>query len=116
MLPWKQTSPETEQFRFIERWLAGEVTFVELCRQFGVSRKTGYKRVLRYRCCGWEGLGDRSRATCRHPNETPLAVAEQLIAARQAHPTWGTEETGGTAASCGARGVVACAQHRREYT
>ena len=63
MLPWKQTSPEMEQIRFIERWEGGEVTFVELCRRFGISRKTGYKRVHRFQWYGWEGLGDRSRAS-----------------------------------------------------
>ena len=53
VLPWKQTSPEREQIRFIEGWKAGEVTFVELCRGFGVSRKTGYKRVQRFQSYGW---------------------------------------------------------------
>ena len=92
MLPWKETSPETEQMRFIERWQGGEVTFVELCRRFGVSRKTGYKRVERFQSYGWEGLGDRSRAPRRHPNTTPRAVAERLIKARQDHPTWGPKK------------------------
>ena len=92
VLPWNHTSPETEQMRFVERWQAGEVTFVELCRQFGVSRKTGYKRVHRFQSCGWEGLGDRSRSPRRHPNATPRAVAERLIMARREHPTWGPKK------------------------
>ena len=60
VLPWKQTDLETEHVRFIEQWLAGGVIFVELCRQFGISSKTGYKRVWRFEAYGWEGLGDRS--------------------------------------------------------
>ena len=92
MLPWNETSPETEQVRFIERWQAGGVTFTQICRQFGVSRKTGYKRVQRFRSYGWEGLGDWSRAPRRHPNKTPSAVAERLIAARRSHPTWGPKK------------------------
>ncbi len=91
-MPWKEISPESEQERFIEQCQAGEVTFVEACRQFGISRKTGYKRLQRFRSCGWDGLGDRSRAPRSHPNETPRAVAEQLIAARRAHPTWGPKK------------------------
>ena len=91
-MPWKETSPETEQMRFIERWQAGEVTFVELCRRFGVSRKTGYKRVDRFQSFGWEGLGDRSRAPRRHPNTTPRAVSDRLVAARREHPTWGPKK------------------------
>lgn len=92
MLPWNDTSPETEQECFIERWQAGGVTFVEICRQFGISRKTGYKRVHRFESFGLDGLGDRSRAPLRRPNKTPSAVAERLIAARRAHPTWGPKK------------------------
>ncbi len=92
MLPWKESSPESEQERFIEQCQAGEVTFVEACRQFGISRKTGYKRLQRFRSCGWDGLGDRSRAPRSHPNETSRAIAERLIAARKARPTWGPKK------------------------
>lgn len=91
-MPWKQSSPETEQLRFIEGWQAGEATFVEMCRRFGISRKTGYKRVLRFQTYGWDGMGDRSRAPRNHPNKTSRAVVERLIEARQAHPTWGPKK------------------------
>ena len=54
----KQTSREIEQVRFIERWHEEEVTFVDLCRQFAISRKAGYKRVERFKTWGvgmdWE--------------------------------------------------------------
>ena len=92
MLSWKETNPENEQVRFIERCEAGEVTFVEACRQFGISRMTGYKRLQRFRSFGWDGLGDRSRAPRSHPNETPRTIVEQLIWAKQAHPTWGPKK------------------------
>ena len=54
MLPWKDTSREQEQIRFIQLWKTGEVTFTELCRQLGRSRKTGFKRAERYKLWGWE--------------------------------------------------------------
>jgi len=92
VLPWKQTSRETEQIRFIRRWQVGGLTFVDLCRQYGVSRKTGYKRVHRFQAYSWEGLRDRNRTPRRHPNRTPRAVAERLIEARQAYPTWGPKK------------------------
>ena len=91
-LPWKETSPEDEQKRFIERCREGEVTFVEACRQFGISPKTGYKRLQRFQSCGWDGLGDHTRAPRSHPNETPRAVAEGLIAVKRANPTWGPKK------------------------
>ena len=92
VLPWKQTNLETEQIRFIERWQTGGVSFVDLCRQFGISSKTGYKRVWRFEAYGWEGLGDRSRAPHSHPNRTSRAVAERLTTARREHPTWGPKK------------------------
>ena len=92
VLPWRQTNPEEEQIQFIERWKAGRVTFAELCGQFGISRKTGYKRVQRYEAYGWEGLGDRSRVRHRHPNRTSRAVAERLIAFKHARPKWGPKK------------------------
>lgn len=88
-VPWKRTSPEQEQVRFIERWQQGELSFVRLCGQFGISPKTGYKRVQRFQADGWEGLGDYSRAPHHHPHQVDPAVVERLVLARQAHRTWG---------------------------
>jgi len=92
VVPWKSASPEVEQIRFIERWEIKGETFLDLCRAFGISRKTGYKRVHRFQAWGWDGLGDLSRAPRQHPNQTERAVAERLIVARQAHPTWGPKK------------------------
>ena len=91
-MPWKSTNPEVEQIRFIERWESEGETFLELCRAFGISRKTGYKRVQRFRAWGWDGLGDLSRAPHRHPNQTRREVVERLIVVRQEHPTWGPKK------------------------
>ena len=91
-MPWKSTSPETEQIRFIQRWERGGENFLELCQTFGISRKTGYKRVHRFQAWGWDGLGDWSRAPHRHPNQTGPEVVRRLIASRQEHPTWGPKK------------------------
>jgi transposase len=48
-----------------------------LCREFGISRKTGYKIFERYEECGLEGLSDRTRRPFRYANQLP----EQLEAA-----------------------------------
>ena len=65
---------------------------MELCRSFGISRKTGYKRVQRFQVWGWDGMGDLSRAPHEHPNRTEGAVVESLILARRNHPTWGPKK------------------------
>ena len=49
-----------ERLRFVARLLEGEKMAV-LCREFDISRKTGYKIFERYKDCGLEGLTDRSR-------------------------------------------------------
>lgn len=45
-----------------------------LCREFGISRVTGYKVYNRYKDCGLDGLRDRSRRPNRHANKAHLQV------------------------------------------
>lgn len=92
MLPWQETSVEAERLRFIERRAAGEESHVASCRQFGISRKTGYEVIGRYEAYGKDGLRDRSRAPHHHPNATPRELQEGIIAAKRAHPTWGPKK------------------------
>ena len=44
-----------ERLQFVARRLAGE-PMAELCREFAISRKTGYKIFDRYKECGVQGL------------------------------------------------------------
>ena len=83
---------ETSRLRFIDRVTAGEEPVTELCRQSGISRKTGYKLIHRYAAHGEEGLLDRSRAPHDHPNATPRELAERIVEAKCAHPTWGPKK------------------------
>ena len=92
MLPWKETSVESERLRFIERVTAGEDPVTELCRQSGISRKTGYKLIHRYEAYGEDGLLDRSRAPHDHPNATPRELAKRIVEAKRTHPTWGPKK------------------------
>jgi Helix-turn-helix domain len=66
-----------ERLRFVARLLEGEKMAV-LCREFDISRKTGYKIFERYQHCGVEGLTDRSRRPYRQANKLPACV-ERLI-------------------------------------
>lgn len=91
-MPWRETNVETERLRFIERWQAGGESVAELCRQFGISRKTGYKLIGRYESYGEDALLDRSRAPHTHPNATALEVAERIIEAKRERPTWGPKK------------------------
>jgi hypothetical protein len=58
-MPWKECSVMDERMQFVARRLAGE-SMAELCREFGIARKTGYKIFDRYQHCGIDGLTDRN--------------------------------------------------------
>ncbi len=93
-MPWKDTRVEEERIKFLVAWLDEDSgwSMSELCAAFGVSRKSGYKWVQRYRDGGMEALRHQGRAPHHHPNATPAAVVKQLIAARRRHPTWGARK------------------------
>jgi transposase InsO family protein len=78
-----------ERFKFVQAYREEDFNFAELCRRFGVSRKTGYKWVARYELEGLEGLKDQSRAPDRHPNEVLAEIAGQILESRRRHPHWG---------------------------
>jgi len=59
-MPWKECNPVDERIKFIARLLDGH-KMAPLCREFGISRKTGYKILTRYNDIGLHGLDDRSR-------------------------------------------------------
>jgi transposase InsO family protein len=77
-----------ERMRFVARLQAGE-RMTELCREFGISRKTGHKFWSRYKARGLRGLEDESRAPHVTPRRTAPEVEQLLVAMRRAHPTWG---------------------------
>ena len=70
-MPWKECSVMDERLRFVARRLVGE-PMAELCTEFGISRKTGYKIFDRYQECGMPGLTDRSRRPYRNAHQLPF--------------------------------------------
>ena len=69
--------------------LRGKETVAELCRRFGISRKTGYKLIGRYEAYGEGGLLDLNRAPHYHPNATSTQVAGRIVEVKRERPTWG---------------------------
>jgi transposase InsO family protein len=67
------------------------LAFNEVCRRFGVSRKTGYKWLGRYRAGGKEALGDRSRKPHRSPRQVTPELARSVIALRE-ETAWGARK------------------------
>ena len=80
-----------ERIRFVIRLKDGE-TMASLCREFGISRKTGYKVLERYQECGLEGLTDRARRPHRYANQLPPQVEAAIVAAKRDKPSWGARK------------------------
>ncbi len=78
----------SERLEFVKRWLDGE-RVTDLCREYGVSRKTAYKMRARYEKFGPRGLFDLSRARKTQCRRIPPAVEQAVLALRAKHPTWG---------------------------
>jgi len=81
-----------ERMRFVIRLKDGE-SMASLCREFGISRKTGFKIFERYEECGLEGLTDRIRRPFRYANHLPEQVEAAIVAARREKPHWGARKT-----------------------
>ena len=77
-----------ERLKFVARLLDGEKMAV-LCREFDISRKTGYKILTRYNDSGLEGLTDRSRRPYRHANQLPFQIEKLIVRAKKDKPNWG---------------------------
>jgi putative transposase len=88
-MPWRESCAMDERIGFIGEHASGLWTMSELCERYGVSRKTGYKWLARYRAAGAAGLMERSSAPHTHGRATPEALACAIIAMRQERPNWG---------------------------
>lgn len=78
-----------ERCLFIAQYRKEELSVAELCRRFGVSRKTGYKWIARYEDEGFVGLSERSHAAHSCPHRLDAARATRILQVRVRYPTWG---------------------------
>jgi transposase InsO family protein len=86
-MPWKE--PMDERIRFIAELKNAGSSMADVCRRYGISRKTGYKWLDRYRDGGPTGLSDRAPVALSRPHAISAAVEELLVATRRRFPTWG---------------------------
>jgi putative transposase len=87
-MPWQECSKMDERLRFVARLLEGEKMAV-VCREYDISRKTGYKLFSRYKETGYEGLTDRSRRPYRQGCRLPDAIESLILQVKREHPSWG---------------------------
>jgi transposase len=90
-MPWKECLVMEERLRFVAGLLDGEA-MSEVCREFGISRKTGYKIFGRYKEHGLEALSDRSRRPVRYANQLPVQIENLIVRCKQERPHWGARK------------------------
>lgn len=90
-MPWKECAVMDEKMRFIARLLDGE-GMSELSREFGISRKTGYKIWNRYKASGLEAFTDRSRRPVRYANQLPFQIENSIVQIKREKPHWGARK------------------------
>src|SRR5215208_8082094 len=90
-MPWTASSVMEERLRFVARVLDGEA-MTDVCRDFGVSRKTGYKIFDRYKEHGLAALNDRSRRPVRYANQLPQQIESLIVRLKGEKPHWGARK------------------------
>jgi transposase len=87
-MPWKEVTAVNERMEFVARLKAGE-RMTDLCREFGISRKTGYKFERRYEEHGPRGLYDVSRRPRRLARQVSAGIQTAILDLKRDQPTWG---------------------------
>lgn len=104
-MPWKEDTVEQQRANFIRQANEEGSNFSALCRQYGITRKTGYKWMARYR--QGESLANQSKAPYFRPRQTPPDVEELVLSVRIKHPTWGPRKILRSLADKGNEGLPA---------
>src|SRR5262245_9127017 len=87
-MPWKEVTAVNERMEFVARLKAGE-RMTDLCREFGISHKTGYKFEQRYEEHGPKGLYDFSRRPRRFARKISPGIQTAILELKREKPTWG---------------------------
>src|ERR1700759_4373995 len=84
-MPWNARDTMSLRQEFVHLASQRTLTMTELCERFNISRPTGYKWLKR----GEDSLADQSRRPASSPSKTAVAMEQEVVRLRQAHPRWG---------------------------
>ncbi len=87
-MPWKESLKMDQKREFVMQSL-NHPNFRQLCREYGISAKTGYKWRERFLASGLDGLEEQSRRPLHPARELPEQVVCEIVRIQQAHPSWG---------------------------
>jgi transposase InsO family protein/transposase-like protein len=90
-MPWQKVTVMSEKIRFIELG-SQPCNFSKLCKEFGISRETGYKWLKRHANEGVSGLNERSKRPHSSAKQTSQAIVEAILFVRASYPRWGGDK------------------------
>lgn len=88
-MPWKEQTTMSQRQEFIQEAQQENANIRALCREYGISPRTGYKWIKRYQEEGETGLYDHSRRPKHSPRKSNVVIEEAVLKVRRAHPGWG---------------------------
>jgi len=91
-MPWKESRIVDQRSQFLSCYQREEMSLTDLCYEFGISRPTAYKWILRYKEVGPEGLLDKSRKPHTCPHATVAEIENEILALRKRFPSWGARK------------------------
>lgn len=89
---WKEVKVEQQRLNFIKEHIEAGISFTELCQNYGISRKTGYKWLERFLEKGEGGLRDLSKAPHSHPHELSKETVRAILEMKETYPKWGAKK------------------------
>jgi transposase-like protein len=91
-MPWKEAQKMDQKVMFVQQALNPQANFRQLCRENGISAKTGYKWMERFEMGGTSGLAEASRRPRSHAKQLCESVASEIIRIKLAHKHWGPKK------------------------
>lgn len=91
-MAWKEVLPMEQRTKFIFDVLRGMEFITQLCRNYEISTKTGYKWINRYKKYGLDGLKERSSRPHNSPNATGWVWRQRIIEEKMKHLAWGPKK------------------------
>lgn len=92
-MPWKKEETVLSiRKEFVSLADREHANMSQLCKRFGISRKTGYKWLRRWRKHGEKGLHNRSRRPHTSPNRTPGHIEQLVLEVHEEYPEWGSRK------------------------
>lgn len=88
-MSWNEVKTMDQKKEFIDLVTQDDLTFSECCRQFSISRTTGYKWLERYQKLGLEGLSELSRKPHNNGRELDEDTVREILQVRYSRPSLG---------------------------